>query len=262
MTKNKKPEPEDFSLTHAELERIQREIMHARVANSPLNFLSYPWYPLIPIPLLGKDDGIPLAIFLGLIWLVYIFLFQDDLNHSHREKTESQIAGLEGYNKYNSAAYKYKLTQEKLIKAQQEKEREERRTNYDYWSNLDPYEFEKEIAILFEKHGFNTKVTKGSGDGGVDIWVKRNKNRYAVQCKRYSKKVGPAAVRDLYGTMISGQFDGGFLVCPSGFSEKAFEFSKHKNIQFIGLKRIMEMVLSERDVELKFLSNISKVNVD
>jgi hypothetical protein len=60
-------------------------------------------------------------------------------------------------------------------------------------------------------------------------------------------------VRDLYGTMVSGKFDGGFLVCPSGFSEKAFEFARGKKIRFIGLKRIMELVQAESKSDVNFL---------
>ena len=89
----------------------------------------------------------------------------------------------------------------------------------------------------------NGGITKGSGDEGIDIFLnKGNGQQGIVQCKRFSKKVGPATLRDLYGTMIAGDYKYGFVVCPSGFSDKAYEFSKGKNIKLIGLKRIIEMV--------------------
>ena len=107
---------------------------------------------------------------------------------------------------------------------------------------MDPYEFEKEIAYLFEKHNFKTRVTKGSGDGGIDIVLTKNGLSSIVQCKRYKTKVSPGTIRDTYGAMVAGNYHSAYIVCPSGFSEKAFEFSKGKRIVLLGLRRIMEMV--------------------
>ena len=253
MKATNKPEPEDFGLTHEDLSRIEREERHSSDATSPFDFISYPWLWIIPLPLLGKPDGIPVAIVLFIIWLIYILIFQDDLNRKHRDQVRENIIGLSASKDYKLALHHQHQALEKLERKRIVKEREEKRRNYDYWSNLDPYEFEKEVAVLFEMHGFQANVTKGSGDGGIDVLLRRNKKRYIVQCKRYATTVGPAAVRDLYGTMVSGKFDGGFLVCPSGFSQKAFEFASNKRIQFIGLKRIMELVHAENKRDLKFL---------
>jgi hypothetical protein len=131
---------------------------------------------------------------------------------------------------------------EKQRRLEEEKRKENNRKNYDYWSTVNPYEFEREIALLFKKHGFNSRVTKGSGDGGIDIILKKDSEKFIVQCKRHQSKVGPSTVRDLYGAMAGGGYNAGYVVCPSGFSKKAFEFSKGKKITLIGLSRIMEMV--------------------
>lgn len=252
MNPPRKPEPEHFGLTYENLSQIEREYLRASVANSPFNFLYYPWW-VLPLPLLGKPGGTPFFLVLLIIQLVYVFFFADDLNWKHRVKVRENITGLSASRDYKLANHTYNQVLEKYKREKIIKERDEKRRNYEYWSNLDPYEFEKEIAILFEKHGFIATVTKGSGDGGIDVLLKRNENRYVIQCKRYATKVGPAAVRDLYGTMVSGSFDGGFLVCPSGFSKKAIEFASHKKIQFLGLKRIMELVHAESKSDVTFL---------
>ena len=131
------------------------------------------------------------------------------------------------------------------------KQRDLNRKSFTYWSSLDPYEFEREIAVLFEKHGFKTKVTKGSGDGGIDIILFKNSEAGIVQCKRHKTKVSPSVIRDIYGTMLGGKYKFAYVVCPAGFSEESMRFSRGKKIQLIGLKRIMEMVNS--DTPLKFL---------
>jgi len=135
-----------------------------------------------------------------------------------------------------------KGTQDQLERLRLQKEKEEKRKQYQYWMEIDPWEFENEIALLFERQGYSAKVTKGSGDGGIDILLNKNRTKGIVQCKRFKSKVGPGPVRDLYGTMMAGNYEFGYLVCPSGFSSSAYEFSKRKNIKLVGLKRIMEMV--------------------
>ncbi len=120
-------------------------------------------------------------------------------------------------------------------------EKKNKRKQYNYWMSLDPYEFEAEIAELFKLNGYIANVTKGSGDGGVDIKLEKDGELGIVQCKRYKNKVGPGPIRDLYGTMTHGKYKYAFIVCPSGFTKGAFDFCRGKNITVMGLKRILEM---------------------
>ena len=101
---------------------------------------------------------------------------------------------------------------------------------------------EREVGWLFSQHGYEAEVTKGSGDGGIDIFLKKNGKVSVVQCKRFTHKAGPAVVRDMYGTMMAGNYEEAFVVCPAGFSDNAYDFSKNKKVRLIGLKGIMEMV--------------------
>ena len=58
-----------------------------------------------------------------------------------------------------------------------------------WWWSLDGWEFEEEVARVFELNGYKTKVTKKSGDGGIDIIMYKNNYKYAVQCKHYQDEV-------------------------------------------------------------------------
>ena len=148
--------------------------------------------------------------------------------------------------KYEDECLRIRYINQAKIREQERLKREEQKNEkqkqYTYWSSLDPYKFEIEIAALYQKLGYTAEVTKGSGDGGIDIVLSKDGTNGIVQCKRYNSKVGPATIRDLYGTMQHGKWRFGYVVCPAGFSAKAFEFSKNKNIKLIGFKRIMEMV--------------------
>ena len=150
------------------------------------------------------------------------------------------------YKKYKSALDRYdglyKYYTNNLARYIHEVELEKQRQTYQYWIGLNPYQFEKEITKLFKKNGFIAQTTKGSGDGGIDIHVEKQFKKGIVQCKKYSKKLGPAAIRDLYGTMIGGKYDYAYIVCPTGFSEQSHKFTQGKKICLIGLERIMNMM--------------------
>ncbi|MFO3798054.1 MAG: restriction endonuclease, partial [Anaerolineales bacterium] len=58
------------------------------------------------------------------------------------------------------------------------------------------HHFEHYIAALLESQGFQAKVTRGSGDSGVDIVAKKSDVVYAIQCKRSASNVSRRAVSD------------------------------------------------------------------
>jgi hypothetical protein len=175
------------------------------------------------------------------------------------ELVENRIPKIENYSNYQTRFSIYTMElkeyqrrtedQRRLEESRRQKEeRKIKRREFHYWSSLDPYEFEKEVARIYKLNGYESAVTKGSGDGGIDIHLFKDGKKGIVQCKRYRKRVGPGPVRDLYGTMVGGKFKFAKLVCPAGFSEKAYEFSRGKNIELVGLKRIMNLVKeSERE---------------
>lgn len=58
--------------------------------------------------------------------------------------------------------------------------------------------YEYKVAKYLKRHGFyDIEVTKGSGDYGVDIVARKGiRDKYAIQCKRYSTPVGVSAVQE------------------------------------------------------------------
>lgn len=64
---------------------------------------------------------------------------------------------------------------------------------------LEGVDFEYFCADLLKEHGFiDVKVTKSSGDYGIDILAEKDGISYAIQCKRYSAPVGVKAVQEAY----------------------------------------------------------------
>jgi restriction system protein len=113
--------------------------------------------------------------------------------------------------------------------------------------DLKPFEFENLVSNLFERIGFQAKLTRSSKDGGVDAVAFDPRpilgGKVVIQAKRYRNVVGVSAVRDLYGTMINEGANKGILVTTSHYGPDAYDFSKDKPIELIdggGLLYLLE----------------------
>ena len=98
-----------------------------------------------------------------------------------------------------------------------------------YWWGLDGWQFEQQVAKVFEAIGYKTDVTKGSGDGGVDIILTKDNYRAIVQCKHHTDPVGPEAVRALYGVKKDFRADEVIMVASVGVTPSGYEFIKDKS---------------------------------
>jgi len=65
-------------------------------------------------------------------------------------------------------------------------------------NETDGIDFEYICSDILSSVGWESKVSKASGDNGVDVVAKKNMFIVAIQCKRYSGKVGVAAVREIH----------------------------------------------------------------
>jgi len=103
--------------------------------------------------------------------------------------------------------------------------------------DLNPFEFENLVGNLFGQLGLETKLTRSSRDGGVDVVAFDVRpiigGKVVIQAKRYKNTVGVSAVRDLFGTMMNEGANKGILVTTSGYGSDAFDFAKDKPIELI-----------------------------
>jgi len=64
---------------------------------------------------------------------------------------------------------------------------------------MNGYQYEHQCAKSLRKKGFyNVKVTKGSGDQGIDIIAYKRGKKYGIQCKYYTYPVGNKAVQEAF----------------------------------------------------------------
>ena len=111
----------------------------------------------------------------------------------------------------------------------------------DYWNSLDGHAFERAVAAVYTSLGYEAAVSREGGDGGIDIVLKKNGERIAVQCKAHNNPVAPAVARDLYGTMVARGYSKGILVSKTGFTKGVYEFIGGKNIELVDLDDILKM---------------------
>jgi HJR/Mrr/RecB family endonuclease len=109
------------------------------------------------------------------------------------------------------------------------------------WIRMSGLDFEKAITRILKTRGFDARITKASGDGGVDIEIFANgRLDTVVQCKRYKSACGPSVVRELYGAMLHTGAAHAVLICLGGFSSAAKEFAEYKPIRLVDSKQLIK----------------------
>lgn len=111
-----------------------------------------------------------------------------------------------------------------------------------WWWTLDGWQFEHEVARIFRLNGFKATVTKGSGDGGVDIILKKDGYCAIVQCKHHQYPLSPEPVRALWGIKDDWGADEVIMVASSGLTSASAEFVRNKpNYKVLNLNDIIRM---------------------
>lgn len=96
-------------------------------------------------------------------------------------------------------------------------------------------EFEMAVGEGFRQRGYQVEETGGAGaDGGVDLVLRKDREKYLVQCKQWrAQKVGVIVVRELYGVMAASGAAGGIVVTSGRFTGEAHAFARGRNIDLL-----------------------------
>lgn len=98
--------------------------------------------------------------------------------------------------------------------------------------NMSGLEFEAWCAGVLRRNGFyNVSVTKGSGDQGVDIIAWRNNEKYAIQCKRYTNRVGNKPVQEVYTGMTIYGCSRAIVITNSFFTQGAIDAARATGVE-------------------------------
>lgn len=116
-------------------------------------------------------------------------------------------------------------------------------------------EFELLVGEAFRLKGFSVVETGGGGaDGGVDLAMTKDGEKFLVQCKQWrALKVGVSTVRELYGVMAARGAAGGYIVTSGQFTQEAKDFAAGRNIELIDGSALETMIRDARprDAEIQ-----------
>ena len=139
--------------------------------------------------------------------------------------------------------------------------------------NMDPYAFERLCQRVLRENGFeDVRVTKKSGDGGIDGTGKLIIGglisfNIAFQCKRYKNNVSSGEIRDFRGSMNSN-IEKGIFITTGIFTEDAKKEANaagKKQIDLVDGEKFIDILLENRlgveeikyyKVEKDFFDNI------
>ena len=91
-------------------------------------------------------------------------------------------------------------------------------------------EFESFIAVLFSKMGYESEVTKASGDQGIDVIASRNGNTIGIQAKCYSGSVGNGAIQEVVAGKNHYRLDKAIVVTNNVFTISAQQLAQSNSI--------------------------------
>jgi hypothetical protein len=109
--------------------------------------------------------------------------------------------------------------------------------------HLSDLELEKLAEHVYKRLGYRVQHVGQTGDHGIDVLlINPNNQKEIVQCKQWSKPVGEAALRDLYGAMMHDQAVRGWLWAPRGFSGPAKTWAIGKPIVLVDDAEINRLI--------------------
>ncbi len=110
-------------------------------------------------------------------------------------------------------------------------------------------QFEELVGEAYRRQGYSVLENEGAGpDGGVDLWLRKDGNRYLVQCKQWKTlKVGVKVVREMYGLVTAHQAAGAILITSGMFTQEAKTFARSKPLDLVEGQQLAAMIDSVRN---------------
>lgn len=118
---------------------------------------------------------------------------------------------------------------------------------------MDGIQFEHFLRELFERLGYEVKLTKESGDFGADLILKKDSAKIAVQAKRYKKAVGIKAVQEISASVKVYNADTAWVVTNSTYTKAASDLAKANHVKLIDRDQLVQMINASKRQQTKQL---------
>ncbi|HZG80781.1 MAG TPA: restriction endonuclease [Brevibacillus sp.] len=112
----------------------------------------------------------------------------------------------------------------------------------------DPFDFERFIANVFTLKGYETTVTRKTGDGGKDIILRKGDEIAIVECKRYnSPKVTRPEIQKFHSAILDTRAKEGFFITTGVFTKPAVIYVVDKPIHLINGEGLRQLIAEVSD---------------
>jgi len=102
-------------------------------------------------------------------------------------------------------------------------------------------EFEHWVARNLQNFGWDTSVTQGSGDNGVDVVARKGGIGVAIQCKLYAGSVGNKAVQEIYAGMKHMRLDRAVVISTGQYTRAAKALAATTGVSLLSEHDIPDM---------------------
>lgn len=103
---------------------------------------------------------------------------------------------------------------------------------------VDGIDFEHWCAARIEEQGWVVRVSKASGDQGIDIEAMRNGKLVAIQCKRYAQPIGNKSVQEAYTGATHYRADRAVVIGTGGYTRAAIKLAENTGVILIDAENI------------------------
>jgi len=103
----------------------------------------------------------------------------------------------------------------------------------EYVEGMSGNDFEHHCAQLLQTAGWDARVTKASGDQGIDIVAKLGSLHAVFQCKHYSSAVGNAAVQEIIAGMAFEGASIGAVVSNASYTTSARQLAASTGVHLL-----------------------------
>ena len=138
-----------------------------------------------------------------------------------------------------------KQTYEKnLAQTKKKSDYQQNHWNNEFLQSLEWKIFEELCAELFNKIGYQAKLSGKGADKGIDIYLSKHNKKFAiVQCKAWkSKKVGVKEVRELFGVMVAESYQQCIFITSGSYTNNAIEFAQKQTITLISGTELLRLI--------------------
>ena len=189
--------------------------------------------------------GIPAIIIYFTFKKIPIFFRTNPEVTPHERQTYLLYKGaLELYHKEMAPIKAAEEEKQRKIREEEERKLKQQRSYWQkYWAEKQQngFEFENAVGELYKKLGYKVTVTQGTGDGGVDLILRKSGVITIVQCKAHTHQVGPAPVRALWGVREDFNATEAIFIAYSGVTSGAIDFAKGKKLQLLNVENLISL---------------------